>query len=219
METNTTIPSYRAGFKELRQQLIQALPSEALTSFDAYATELQGSMKSILKVKPGEKAPEFSLVNQSDEAVTLSGLLKKGSVILVFYRGSWCPYCNLQLNQLQSILPELKSREAQLVAVSPQTPDMSLSFAEKNNLQFEVLSDVGNGVAAQYTTVFKHKDKATSVLRSLGIDFESHYGDDSNELPVPAVFVIRKNGMISFAKSEGGDYRNRVEIAEILEAI
>jgi len=106
-----------------------------------------------------------------------------------------------------------------LVVISPQTPDATLSFKEKSNLQFQVLSDIGNGVAKMYTTVFRHNDAATSVLNSLGIDFNNHYSDDSNELPVPAVFVISRSGKIVFAKSEGGDFRNRVEISEILSAL
>jgi peroxiredoxin len=213
------IPSYKEGLDQLRGNLKQMLPPAALASFDAYGQKLGASLSNILKVKVGDLAPSFALSNHLGQTVSLSDMLKRGKVVLVFYRGSWCPYCNLQLNQLQSVLDEIERLGANLIAISPQTPDASLSMAEKNNFKFEVLSDVGNAVAGKYTTVYRHDDAATAVLNSLGIDFNNHYGDDSSELPVPAVFVIHRGGTIAYAQSEGGDFRNRVEIAEILSAL
>lgn len=219
METNTNIPSYKEGLKELRGNLKEMLPTESLSGFDQYAEDLQEEETNILKLKKGDKAPEFSLSNQTGDTLSLSDLLQKGKTVLVFYRGAWCPYCNLQLNQYQQALGKIKEQGATLVAVSPQTPDMSLSMKEKNNLKFEVLNDVGNNVAKLYTSVYRHSDKATSILTGLGIDFNSHYSDDSHEVPVPAVFVIDTDGTVLLAKTEGGDYRNRVEVAEVLKAL
>lgn len=219
MQTTTTVPSYLAGLTELRTNLKQMLPSESLNAFDEYGETLNITMPEILKIRKGDKAPNFTLSNQLGNAVALSDLLKKGKVILVFYRGAWCPYCNLQLNQLQSILEEIKSANASLVAISPQIPDASMSMVEKAKLGFDVLSDLGNTVARKFTTVYRHADYATDVIKSLGIDFEGYYSDDSYELPVPAVFVVGQDGTILFAKSQGGDFRNRVEPSEILAAL
>ena len=213
------IPSYATDLEGLRRNLQNMLPPAALSSFDDYAEQLEKAHTRILKLNVGDTAPPFTLTNATGDLVSLAEMLKRGKVILVFYRGSWCPYCSLQLNQLQSVVEEIKEKGANLIAISPQTPDASLSMTEKNNLKFEVLSDVGNGVAKMYTTVYRHDDAATGVLNSLGINFDKHYGDDSNELPIPAVFVIHENGKIVFAKSEGGDFRNRVEIAKILSAL
>ena len=91
-----------------------------------------------------------------------------------------------------------------------------LNVKEKNELNFEVLSDNGNMVARQYTTVFKNADAPVKTMTELGFDFDAHYSDDSRELPIPAVFVIEKDSTVSFAKSLGGDYRNRVEASEII---
>lgn len=215
----TTLPYYSHDLIGLRESLKRMLPPPALTAFDGYAEQLDKQLISILKVKAGDQAPEFTLSNAVGNPVSLRDKLKSGRVVLVFYRGSWCPYCNLQLNQLQNALDIIKEHDANLIAISPQTPDATLSFIEKNNLAFEVLSDVGNGVAKMYTTVFRHDDEATAVLNALGIDFNAHYSDNSNELPVTAVFVINQNGEIVFAKSEGGDFRNRVELSEILSAL
>lgn len=167
----------------------------------------------------GDKAPTFSLSNAIGETVTLKSLLEKGKVVLTFYRGTWCPYCNLQLNQYQRVLEDIKGLGANLVAISPQTPDESLKMKEKNELAFEVLSDNSNMVARQFTTVFKNGEAPIETMTALGIDFDGHYSDDSQELPVPAVFIIEQDYTISFAKAIGGDYRNRVEAADIIEAL
>jgi peroxiredoxin len=119
----------------------------------------------------------------------------------------------------QKILPQIKERGASLVAISAQTPDHSLTMKEKNELEFEVLSDAHNEVARQYTSIFKNSTEAIAIMKQLGLDFHSFYSDDSGELPVPALYIIDKQGIISFAGSKGGDYRERTEPAEIIEAL
>lgn len=213
------VPSYNEELKKEREKLKQILPSDSLDVFDSDAQLLAKKFTNILKLKKGDKAPNFSLTNAIGTNVTLSEKLKEGHVILVFYRGSWCPYCNLILSQYQSILSSIKSLGGQLIAISPQTPDESLSIQEKNSLSFEVLSDNGNLVSRMYTTVFKNAEKPLLEMAKLGINFNSFYSDDSNEIPIPAVFIIHKNGTISFAKSEGGDYRNRTEAATIIDEL
>ena len=213
---NTEKKSYQENLKDLRDNLGNMLPKEALAIFDNDAESLQVNHNSILKLQEGEKAPDFSLTNAKDKTVRLSELLKQEKVVLTFYRGSWCPYCNLQLSHYQKSLDEIHDLGAELVAISSQTPDESLNVKEKNELNFEVLSDNGNMVARQYTTVFKNADAPVNTMTELGFDFDAHYSDDSRELPIPAVFVIEKDSTVSFAKSLGGDYRNRVEASEII---
>ncbi len=219
MNTDVKLPSYTEELNELRTNLKSMLPEEALKVFDGAAENLEAKYNSILKLKIGDKAPDFSLSNAVGELVKLSALLEKGKVVLTFYRGSWCPYCNLQLNQYQQVKLEIEAFGAQLIAISPQTPDESLNIKDKNELQFEVLSDNGNLVAQQYTTVFKYDEASERIMTDLGYDFDSHYSDDSREIPIPAVFIIEKNGLISYAASTGGDYRNRVEAKDILGAL
>ena len=216
---NTETNSYQENLKDLRTNLETMLPKDALNIFDTDAENLQLNHKSILKLQVGEKAPDFSLSNAADKTIKLSDLLKKGKVVLTFYRGSWCPYCNLQLAHYQKTLNEIHDLGAELVAISPQTPDESLNVKEKNELAFEVLSDNGNIVARKYTTVFKNADAPVNTMTELGFDFDAHYSDDSRELPIPAVFVINTDATVLFAKSLGGDYRNRVEVSEIINAL
>lgn len=216
---NTKTNSYQENLKDLRTNLGTMLPKDALNVFDTDAENLQLNHRSILKLQVGQIAPDFSLSNATDKTIKLSDLLEEGKVVLTFYRGSWCPYCNLQLAHYQNSLSEIQALGAKLVAISPQTPDESLSIKEKNELNFEVLSDNGNMVARMYTTVFKNDDAPVKTMTELGFDFDAHYSDDSRELPVPAVFIIENDTTISFAKSLGGDYRNRVEVSEIITAL
>jgi len=213
------VNSYQEGLKELRGNLSNMLPADALNVFDTAADTLQIIHTSILKLNQGDKAPDFTLSNAINKTIKLYDVLKNNRVVLTFYRGTWCPYCNLALNQYQSILPAIKDAGATLIAISPQTPDESLNIKEKNELQFEVLSDNGNVVARQFVTIFKNDDKALKTMSDLGFDYDGFYADDSRELPIPATFIIEQDGTISFAKSEGGDYRNRVEPTEILNAL
>ncbi len=213
------IPSYKEGLKELRDNLVSMLPASALNVFDTDASELQKTYPSILKLSVGDKAPNFTLSNAVGEPIALYNILEKSRVVLTFYRGSWCPYCNLMLAQYQSILPQIKEANANLIAISPQTPDESLNIKKKNELQFEVLSDNGNMVTRQYTTVFKYGEKPLATMAELGYDFDAFYSDDSREIPIPATFIIEQNGIISYSKSEGGDYRHRIEGTEIMEAL
>lgn len=216
MSTKENVSTYQEGLSELRGNLSKMLPEEALGLFDTDAENLQKTHTTILKANVGDKATDFSLSNALDETVSLSKLLKHHKVVLVFYRGTWCPYCNLQLAHYQAALERIHSLGAKLLAISPQTPDESLNIKEKNELKFEVLSDNGNIVARNYTTVFKNGNAPVNTMSELGFDFDAHYSDDSRELPVPAVFVINQDSTIAFAKAEGGDYRNRVDVSEIL---
>lgn len=161
----------------------------------------------------GDKAPNFKLTNAVGEAVTLEQYLKKGKVVLTWYRGGWCPYCNLTLHELQQELPNFKLNNASLIALTPELPDESVSTAEKHNLEFEVLSDIGNKVAQKYGIVFK-LTKEVAELYNQGFKLNSHNGDNSNELPLAATFIIDQNGEIIYAFLDA-DYRNRAEPSEL----
>jgi peroxiredoxin len=219
MASTRAIPSYHDALQQLLQQLATMLPPDKLGVFNDDAQRLGQTYAAPLTLKAGDTAPAFSLPNASGRAVTLSGLLESGPVILTFYRGAWCPYCNLQLRKYQEILPQISAAGAQLVAVSPMTPDHSLHMKTANELQFEVLSDVGNNVARQFTTVITNPASSIASMAELGYDFYSFYGDRTAELPVPATFMIATNRCITFAASEGGDYRERVEPKAILTAM
>jgi peroxiredoxin len=113
----------------------------------------------------------------------------------------------------------IKEKGANLVAISGQIPDHSISMKEKNELEFEVLSDAHQAVTEQYTIVFKNAPEPVEVMKGMGVDFNSFYSDDSGNIPVPAVYVINRDGTVAFAGSKGGDYRERTEPAEVIKAL
>ena len=137
---------------------------------------------------------------------------------MTFYRGAWCPYCDLTLRAYQALLPQIRSLGATLIAISPQTPDGSLTTAETKELAFPVLSDTGNGVARQYGLVFRVSTALEATHQAFGIDLARSNGDTSNELPVPGTFIIGRDGRIAFAFVDS-DYRVRLEPAELLRQL
>jgi peroxiredoxin len=219
MNKTKQIPSYNNEKIELQANLAAMVPKDSLDVFITDANLLGKEITNPLKVSVGDKAPLFDLSNALGNPVSLQKVFEKGPVVLTFYRGNWCPYCNLVLNSYQRILPEIKALGANLIAISPQKPDSSLDMKEKHALEFEVLSDDKNGVAKQYTTIIKNALEAVDEAKKLGIDFYDFYDDKSRDIPVPAVFIIDTNGTIVYAKSEGGDYSLRVEPQDILDAL
>jgi peroxiredoxin len=207
--------SLTAATEELRAGLKSQLGT-VLDSLDAGATELGARTWPAKAV--GDAAPDFDLPDARGGSVTLARLRRDGPVVLVFYRGAWCPYCNLQLRAFQAALEDLHATGATLVAISPQTPDKSLTLAEQAELAFPVLSDVGNAVARNYGLVFALGADDRELHSGVGIDLTAFNGDDSWELPAPAVFVVATDGTIRFA-SVAGDYRWRVGPAEVLAAL
>jgi peroxiredoxin len=218
--TNTKIvPSYKENLKGLIRQLGDMLPEEKFAIFNNDAKQLGEKYISPLKLIKGDNTPRFSLPNAMGKTIDIQDVLQRGAVVLTFYRGIWCPYCNLQLKTYQQILPQITESGASLVAISPMTPDNTSQMQEANGLQFEVLSDVGNKVARQFTTVIRNPETSIKAMADLGYDFHGFYGDTSAELPVPATFVIAQDGTILYADSTGGDYRERIEPQAILNAL
>lgn len=211
--------TYLNQLAELETQLEGMLPADKLATFRQDAAAMATAFSAPLNLKKGDLAPNFTLPNADGQSITLTELLNSGPVVMVFYRGTWCPYCNLALRTYQQALNEFKIHGANLVAVSPMTPDNSLNNKQTNELDFYVLSDVGNTVAKQFTNIVKNPITSLQAMTDLGYDFFSFYGDDSTELPVPAVFVIDTDGAIIFAQSEGGDYRQRTDAEDILQAL
>ncbi|MDN3677661.1 peroxiredoxin-like family protein [Flavobacterium paronense] len=222
MAESIKIPVYSEEKNTFEYDLEAMLGKETLDIFNLDATLLAKKIKNPLKIKVGDKAPFFKLPNANGTIISMESLINKGPVVVTFYRGNWCPYCNLVLNAYQRIVPEIKAFGANLIAISPQNPVSSLYMQAKHDLGYDVLSDAGNSVAKLFTTIIDSETEIINEAQKLGVDFYDFYdfyNHDTKDIPVPAVFIIDKNGTIVFAKSENGDYRLRVEPQDILDAL
>jgi peroxiredoxin len=194
------------------------VPTEFGARIDAALAEVAAS-----GVAPGltvgAHAPGFTLPDATGKPVFLSDRLGAGPVVLQFYRGEWCPYCNLHLRALQAALPEIRKRGASVIAISPQSPDHSLSLTEKAELEFDVLSDVDQHVIRDYRVQFTLPPDLQRVhLDAFQLDLRGQTADGSWNLPVPATFVISADGKIAAAGVEV-DYRTRIEPSAILDTL
>jgi peroxiredoxin len=169
-------------------------------------------------LKEGDKIPEFHLKNAVGETIKIYDVLSKGPVIINFYRGAWCPYCNLEIAAYQEILPEINKRGAQLVAISPEVPDITMTLKEKHALEFEILSDTNNLVAKQFGLVFQLEDKLIALYKKMGIDLVKSQENVNNELPIPATYVVNTDGVIKLAYLNS-DYTKRLEPMDAVAAL
>lgn len=193
------------------------MPPEVVALFGRALNELRDSgVAQGLSV--GTKAPNFSLKDALGNDVELYKELAKGPVVLTFYRGQWCPYCNLQLRAYQEILPDIHGLGAQLIAVNPQNPDKSLSMKEKAGLTFTVLSDVQGLVAEKYRLRFDIPVYIREIYEKMGLNLTEHNAGGEWSLPVPATMVIAQNAVIRSAFIDP-DYTKRMEPQDILDAL
>ncbi|GAA69071.1 MULTISPECIES: peroxiredoxin-like family protein [Pseudoalteromonas] len=210
--------SLKAQIDAYNVQKDAKLPADVLALMNTTNEELIAQHIKDNALQIGQKVENFSLANHNGENIELADLLKKGPVIISFYRGGWCPYCNLELKALNDYLPQFKTQNAQLVAISPQLPDETLSTAQKNDLEFDVLSDVSNKVAEQFGLLFTLDERIQALYTQFGIDFEHYYGDKSFKLPLPATYVINQEGVITYAFLNE-DYTLRAEPTDIMAAL
>jgi peroxiredoxin len=193
-------------------------PPEVLAGLGAEIKKLAESGIARHALQVGSKVPDFTLPDARGKPVTLSALLARGPAVVTFYRGSWCPFCDLQLRAYQRVLGAIHDLGAELIAISPQTPDYALSDVEKKQLTFPVLTDKGNRVAREFKLVFALSDELKNLQTHFGSVVPKFNGDESWELPMPGTFVLDRQGIAKFASFDP-NWMVRVEPAAILEAL
>lgn len=164
------------------------------------------------------KAPDFKATDQHGNEVRLKDLLKKGKVVLVFYRGFWCPYCNKELARLEDSLQFIIDKGATLVAVSPEQAEGISKTTEKTKAEYPILHDEGLKIMKAYDVAFEVQENVITRYKNAGIDVEKNNGDNGRYLPVPAVYVIDQESTIRYRFFEP-DYRKRPSVKEILDAL
>ena len=209
----------REQSQRLKATAAERLPAEVVDVFDR---SIRGFLEAGVPadaVKVGDTLETFTLDDATGTAVTLDQLVQDGPAVVVFYRGGWCPYCNLALRAYQNeLLPQLPASNARLVAISPQSPDESLSTVEKAGLAFTVLSDPGARLARRIGVAFQQPDEVLAAQRQLGLDLAAVNAERSTALPRPTVLIIDQDHTVRFVDVQP-DYTARTEVADILSAL
>ena len=212
MSLKEQLAEYRAGW-------YQRVPAERQAIIQRHVDQLRSGAIARTMLKVGDHAPAIVLENAKGATVDIGTLLEKGPVIVTFYRGGWCPYCNLELKAYQEILPQIVAAGASLVAISPEKPDDTVSTAEKNALTFEVLSDVGQKVGRAFGLVYEFTEELKHAYHGFNLDIPAR-NDTPNEwaLPVSATYVIDSDGSIVYAYTDV-DYRDRADPRDVLAVL
>ena len=212
MSLKDQLAEYRAGW-------YRRVPTERQAIMQRHIDELRSGTIARTMLKVGDRVTAIVLENAKGAIIDVAALFKKGPVIVTFYRGGWCPYCNLELKAYQEILPEITAAGASLVAISPEKPDDTVSTAEKNALTFEVLSDVGQKVGRAFGLVYEFTEELKSAYQGFNLDIPARNGTSGEwALPVSATYVIDRDGSIIYAYTDV-DYRDRADPRDVLEVV
>ena len=204
--------------KKLQEEMLPMIPADVLTLLLSKTQELVNSGISEKAFKKGDKIPKIILPNALNKTINVNELLNDGPLVISFYRGGWCPYCNLELKELQDKLSEIKSNGGTLIAITPELPDNSLATSEKHKLEFEVLSDVGNKTAKEFGLVFNLAEELRPIYKQFNFDITKYNGDETWSLPIPANYIVNKEGVIAESFVDA-DYTKKMEPADIIEAL
>jgi peroxiredoxin len=208
----------REIFAERMELVAKYVPPETQAIHVRVVTELREQRLTESALPVGSIAPHFSISDHNGKVVSSVELLKKGRLVICFFRGRWCPFCVGQMEAMNQILPQLESLGACLVGISPQTVQQSSFMADQHKLHFPLLSDAGNRVARQFGLVYRVPDYQESVYRRAFVNLPFANGESSWELPVPATFIIDRDGAVLYA-SVNPDYTERPEPAGILDQL
>jgi len=194
------------------------LPPEVVGVFNRRINDLLDEGIPADSIKSGDILETFTLDDATGTPVSLESIIEDGPAVIVFYRGGWCPYCNVALRTYQSeLLPQLENFGARLVAISPQSPDQSLSTVEKAGLEFTVLSDPGSRLAQRIGIAFQEADEVLAAQRELGLDIAQVNAEGATMLPRPTVLIVDQNHTVRFVDVQP-DFTARTEVADIVAA-
>jgi len=212
-------PSIREQSDELKKAAVQQLPADVVAVFDRSVEAFLDEGIPSDAIRAGQRLEPFTLDDATGTPVGLDELVSAGPAVIVFYRGGWCPYCNVALRTYQhELLPQLGAFGARLVAISPQSPDESLTTAEKAGLEFTVLSDPGSRLAEQLGIAFQQSEEVLGAQRALGLDLARVNTEGSTRLPRPTVVIVDRDRTVRFVDIQP-DYTARTEVADIITAL
>lgn len=216
MSLQDRLDAFKADFKSGRLGIARS--AEQLAIMDRATAELIASGQAERALKAGDRAPDFTLKDADGQPVSSRDLLRHGPLIVSFYRGVWCPYCNIELQALEAARAGIEARGASLLAVSPQTAPNSRRSLRMNGVGFPILSDPKAGLAAEFGIRFALPDDLIGAYRQFGIDLPAVNDDPAWVLPMPARYVIGQDGIIAYAEVNP-DYTQRPDPSELLPVL
>ncbi len=209
---------FQAELAELRTRLEENLPPPFVKLLHRSVADLLRTRAHELIVHAGAQAPDFELQDQRDKTRRRADFLGKGPLVITFYRGFWCPYCNADLSNLQSFLPTLKELGAQVIAISPELPLYSKKIIRRRKLQFDILTDRHNDIADKFGLRWQVGPEEQDLFLTLNVNLPLYHGDSDWTLPMPGRFVIDTNGRVVYSEAHP-DYTRRPDLNHALEAV
>ncbi|WP_175873486.1 peroxiredoxin-like family protein [Burkholderia sp. BCC0397] len=216
MSLQDKLDAFRADFKAGKPPF--NAPPEIHPVMERATAELIASGQAGRAIKAGDRAPHFKLKDQDGNDVSSGALLVKGPLVVTFYRGVWCPYCNIELQAINDVLPEIRAYGANVVAISPQTPVNSRKSVRTNELGFPVLSDVNGQTGADFGLRFALPDYLVELYKNLKNDLPAFNNDPSWTLPMPARYVIGQNGIVLYSEVNP-DYTRRPDPSDMFPVL
>ncbi|MEQ8396388.1 peroxiredoxin-like family protein [Thalassobaculum sp.] len=210
--------SFQDELADIKQAVTEKRGAEMIATYERGIDALRATGIANRALAVGDAMPDFELPNARGHTIRSKDLVGRGPLIITFYRGGWCPYCNLELRAYQAQLDRIRALGTSVVAISPEQPDQSLSTAERNELAFEVLSDHGNAVARRFGLAFRLSDELIETFRRNGNDLEQRNGDGSWELPIPGTVVIDRHSRVVLADVDP-DYTKRQDPVDVLNVV
>ena len=190
--------------QQYRDDARQKYGAQAFEVYDRFIAHLRDSGLANRCLKPGDAMPDFALPNAEGRVVSSHELLARGPLVISFFRGDWCPYCSMELQALSEILPDINLASATLVAITPDAAGNPLRTKRRFGIEYEILSDVDNGLGMQFGVVFLVPDNLRAEYERNGIDLPRRHGSSAVFLPIPATYVVDGSGIIRHADLEIG---------------
>lgn len=205
----------REIFAERKELIAKYVPAETQAIHAQAIAELKAKKLAANILAVGTRAPHFELPDHNGKIVSSFDLLSRGRLVLCFIRGRWCPFCVGQMEAMNLVLPHIEESGASLVAISPQTVKQSFFMHDQHKLRFPLLSDGGNKVAREFGLAYRVPAAQEEVYRRAFVNLPFTNGDDSWELPIPATYILDRDGIVLYA-SANEDYTERPEPKDIV---
>ena len=205
-------------FAERKELIAKYVPPEIQAIHKRAIAEVRGSGIAEQALRAGDKAPDFALPDRTGMLVRAADQVQKGNLVICFFRGRWCPFCVGQLEAMNAVYSQIQALGATLVGISPQTVHQSSLMSDQHHLRFPLLSDPGSKVAKEFRLVYRVPEYQQEVYERAFVNLPFANGDNSWELPIPAVYVVDQNSTIQYA-SANPDYTERPEPGKILQIL